>query len=77
MRKEFEMTDAQFQTLIEASKPVPLIATNCGMPSSPQENANRAWENLGKELGFDYTTVAPVSGKGPKFFTAEAIDEAG
>lgn len=68
-RKEFELTTAQFDKLIEACRPVPLIALQCGMPPSPQENANRAWCALGEELGFDGMSVE-ASSKGPKFFTA-------
>ncbi len=70
MRKEFSMTQAQLDTLLDASKPVPLIMLQVGMPSSPQENANRAWEALGNELGFDYMTVEPCD-KGDLVFTAE------
>lgn len=70
MRKEFELSDEQLNRLYEASKPVRLIALQCGMPSSPQENANAAWKALGKELGFDYMSVRRSS-KGDKFFTAE------
>ena len=40
------------------------------MFDSPQDNANRAWERLGKKMGFDHMTVAPIPGKGPRFFTA-------
>lgn len=68
-RKEYELTTDQFQTLLDACKSVPLIALQCGMPSSPQENANRAWCKLGEELGFDGMTVEPSS-KGQRFFTA-------
>ena len=39
-------------------------------PSSPQANANAAWAALGKEMGFDSTTVMPISGKGTRFFSA-------
>jgi hypothetical protein len=60
MRKEFEMTQAQLDNLLDACKPVPLIAIHCGMPSSPQERANDAWRELGDELGFDYMTVRPA-----------------
>lgn len=69
---DFEMTHDQLDEIMDACKPVPLIALNCGTPSSPQENANRAWERLGKELGFDHMTVKP-NGKGDRFFTAESI----
>lgn len=68
--KEFEMTDEQFKTLIESCQPVPMIALQCGEPVSPQKRANDAWQALGEQLGFDYTTVRSVQGKGQKFFTA-------
>jgi len=42
------------------------------MFNSRQENANYAWEKLGKELGFKYMTVRP-NGKGDRFFTAEPV----
>jgi predicted TIM-barrel fold metal-dependent hydrolase len=70
-RKEYELTAEQFDRLIEACRSAPLIMLQCGMPASPQENANRAWIELGKELGFDGMTVEP-SGKGQRFFTAES-----
>lgn len=68
--KNFEMTEKQLQKLMNACKPVPMIALQCGTPSSPQENANTAWESLGKEMGFDHMTVRP-NGKGDRFFTAK------
>lgn len=70
MRIDFEMTEAQLQTLMEACRPVPLIAIHCGMPASPQERANAAWAKLGKVMGFDPMTVRPT-GKGDRFFSAE------
>jgi len=70
MRKEYEMTNEQYEKLLQACRPVPMIALQCGMPTSPQENANRAWEELGKEMGFEYMTVRSVPGK-PRFFIAE------
>lgn len=71
MRKEFEMTESQLQTLLEACKPVPYMVFGGREPASPQENANRAWEALGREMGFDHMSVKPT-GKGTRFFTAEA-----
>lgn len=70
MRLEFEMTEAQYQTILDACKPVPYIAAHCGPMSSPQENANRAWESLGREMGFKHMTVKP-STRGVRWFTAE------
>ena len=72
-RKEFEMTQDQLEALMAAMKPVPLIALQCGAPRSRQENANAAWQRLGKELGFDYMTVRPNM-TGDRFFTAEVSE---
>ena len=38
-RKEYEMTQEDFDRLLNACKPVPMIALQCGTPRSPQENA--------------------------------------
>jgi len=69
-RSEYKMTQEDFDTLMEAMKPVPMIMLQCGSPPSQQENANRAWEALGKKMGFDGSTVRPVEGKGNLYFTA-------
>ncbi len=73
MRREFEITQEQLEKLMEASKPVRYIVFGGMEPSSPQENANAAWDDLGTEMGFDYMTVLPVRGKCNRFFTAEAL----
>jgi len=75
MRKEFEMTKNQLDELMKACKPVPYMIIGNMLPASPQENANRAWEKLGNEIGFKHMTVKPVQGKGAAYFTAEE-DEA-
>ena len=67
--KNFEMTQDQLDVLMDAGKPVPRIALNCGTLSSPQETANAAWRRLGGEMGFDHMTVRP-NGKGDRFFSA-------
>lgn len=69
-RTQYEMTEEDMQTLLESMKPVPMIMLQCGSPPSQQENANRAWNALGEKMGFDGSTVQPVSGKGARFFTA-------
>lgn len=70
-RKEFYITEQQYDKLLDACKPVPAMYLSGGtlMGPSPQENANRAWCELGKEMGFDGMTVKPSS-KGKLFFTA-------
>ena len=74
MRKKFEMTDDELESMLEACKPVPYMVVGGVPPRSQQENANSAWRELGDKLGFDSTTVRPVSGEPMKFFTAEPTD---
>ncbi len=71
MKTEFEMTEEQETKLLEACKSVPYLIIGGVAPRSPQENANAAWESLGKDLGFKHMTVKPISGKGTRHFTAE------
>jgi len=68
-RVEYEMTKEELAELKESFKPVVAIMVGGSGPSSPQENANRAWASLGKKGGFDSMTVRP-SNKGERFFTA-------
>ena len=68
-RQNYEMTTADLQGLLIACRSVPMIALQCGTPPSPQENANRAWCELGQRMGFDGMTVRP-NGKGERFFSA-------
>lgn len=69
-RTEYEMTEEDLATLLAAFKPVPMIMVGGAYPPSQQENANRAWAALGKKIGFDFMTVRPFEGKGPRSFTA-------
>lgn len=71
-RTNYEMTEADHVTLIEACKATPVMFLSGGQPmsDSPQQNANRAWAELGKRMGFDSETVQPISGKGTRFFSA-------
>jgi hypothetical protein len=71
MRKEYTLTKEQLATLLEACKPTPVMYLSGGrsMFNSPQENANRAWEKLGQEMGFALMTVWP--GRDQWHFTAE------
>ena len=71
MRTNYEMTLGDLQLLLEAMKPVPMIALQCGTPRSQQEKANAAWANLGEKMGFDPMTVQPT-GQGGRFFSAVA-----
>lgn len=68
-RVEYEMTEADLVELLDACKPVPCIQIG-GYTPSRQENANRAWDALGRKMGFDSNTVRPIDGKSNRFFTA-------
>ena len=69
-RTNYEMTEEDLKEILDACQPVPMIMLQCGNPSSPQENANRAWRRLGEKMGFDSDIVQPIHGKGDRFFTA-------
>jgi hypothetical protein len=75
MRQLYRMTDEQHDELLAACQPVPAIMLQCGMPPSPQENANAAWKKLGDVLGFDHMTVRAVHGD-KKAFSAEPTEPA-
>ncbi len=69
-RTNYQMTDKQLDSLMQACKPVVCIMVGESTPSSPQENANNAWDNLGVEMGFDGSTVQPRQGFDTKHFSA-------
>ncbi len=68
-RTEYEMTQDDLNKIIDACKPVPYIIIGGHPPPSQQENANRAWKELGERMGFDAMTVQPSRG-GDRFFSA-------
>lgn len=70
-RTEYEMTEADLEKILDACKPTPAMWGSGGatMFNTPEENANRAWAELGERMGFDYDTVKPT-GNGDRFFTA-------
>ena len=70
MRKNYEMTQEDLDTLLAAMQPEPMIMLQCGTGRSIQERANEAWKKLGEKMGFQHMTVAPAAG-GPRFFSAE------
>ncbi len=70
-RVNYEMTEADLEKILDACKPTPVLFISGGqnIGGSPQENANRAWQELGQRMGFDHMTVRPAPG-GNRFFTA-------
>lgn len=75
MRRDYEMTEQDLARLLDACKPVPYLVAGGMGPTSPQENANRAWADLGRRMGFDWRTVQPAACKGDRHFTAEPTAE--
>lgn len=71
-RQSFEMTQADLDQIVQACRSVPMIMLQCGTLRSPQQNANAAWAELGRRMGFDYLTVRPDD-RGLRFFTAVPI----
>jgi hypothetical protein len=67
------MTADDLATLLDAMRSIPMIMIQLGPVRSVRENANAAWAKLGKKMGFDPMTVQPT-GKGDRFFSAEATD---
>lgn len=77
MRQEYELTQEDLDSVLEASKPVVAIMLHIGGgPRTPQENANAAWQVLADKYGFVWDTVRPASGKGRRFVTAETKEQA-
>ena len=68
-RVKYEMTQEDLDKIMGACKPVPVMMIGGCTGSSPQENANVAWAELGKRMGFDSMTVEP-SNDGERHFTA-------
>lgn len=75
-RKEYELSAEDLQKILAASQPTPVMYLTGGVPmyDSSQENANRAWEEVGRAMGFDPMTVMPVSGRGRTFFSAVPVE---
>ena len=61
MRQEYEMTEAELATLLDACKPVPYMVVGGVMPRTPGQNANDAWRALAAKRGFVWDTVQPVA----------------
>lgn len=69
MRQKYTLTEEQHTRLLEAGRSVPYMIVGGMAPRSPQQNANDAWAELGRELGFDYMSVQP-DGEDSHYFTA-------
>lgn len=63
-RKKYTLTKEQFEEILkinkEGSDPVMYLSGGIPTGKSLQEKINDYWENLGKELGFDWKTIEPI-----------------
>ncbi len=69
-RKEFEMTVAQHNALLDACRPQMYLVAN-GTEPDVQGTIMRAWDRLGAEMGFIGKTARAIPNKSELFFTAE------
>lgn len=62
--KKFTLSDAQFEKIVRINKeggdPVMYLSGGQRIGRSLQEKINDYWKIIGKEMGFDYTTVEPI-----------------
>jgi len=75
-RVNYEMSDEDLDIILTACKPTTAMMIGGILPRTPQENANAAWANLGKKMGFDSYTVKPIQGKSNKHFSAMPLETA-
>lgn len=68
MRQVFELSEDQHEFILKACKP------KDGRDGPDIDQVNRAWDLLGKHMGFDGRTCEPEFGLGDRFFTAEMSD---
>lgn len=69
MRRAFQLDDDQRDFILKACALLP------GKNVPDDDRVNRAWDLLGKHMGFDGRTCEPESGLDETHFTAEVIDE--
>ena len=72
VRRTYTLTAERYADLLAACRPVLYMVMGGMATSGPQENANRAWQQLGRDMGFDWTTVQ--AGQTPTQFSAVPID---
>ena len=77
-RREFEMSEEDLKSLLDACRPVPVMFGSGGVPlfATQFENANRAWQALAQKMGFVWDTVRPIPGADQRRFTAEGNEAA-
>ena len=57
MKRQYRLTDAELESILDASKPVTYMVIGGVEPRSPQENANDAWQTVAMNHGFIWDTA--------------------
>ena len=51
-KRQYRLTDAELERILDASKPAPYMIIGGHAPASPQENANSVWQSVAAAHGF-------------------------
>lgn len=68
-RRTYELS-AEQEALLEAAILHPPLLVPGHEKESAQASADQAWQKIADELGFDWTTVAPLDPGSRRLFTA-------
>jgi hypothetical protein len=60
VKRQYRLTDAELQSILDCSKPVPMIMLHISTPESPQDRANRAWQSVAQAHGFVWDSAEPA-----------------
>lgn len=70
----YQLTDDEYNELLEASKPTPYIVIGGREPEGPYEKVMRIWKRISVRVGCDWQTVGP--GPTEKEFCAQPLEPA-
>lgn len=66
-KQKFTLSDEQFQKIIQINRekgdPVMFLSGGVPIGKSLQEKINDYWDELGKEMGFDWKTIEPIDNR--------------
>jgi len=71
--KQYRMTEEELKMMMNASKPVTYMVFNGQPPSSPQENANNAWQQIADRVGCDKMSIKPAATGDNRDFMANPL----
>lgn len=69
--KRYQLTDQEFEELMDASKPVPYLVFGGVPPDSPREKAERIWRRIAQRVGCKWESIK--AGDSEKEFIAEEV----